>query len=95
MKPTFLQVGEEGMLPELVQNPAYGLNVRLSGVFGIAPTVQSIELLGQPLIDVARKRVLEGAWFDTRVDRYGSGGLFLNYCFHKSSSHGVLTDPTG
>ena len=35
MKTTFLQVGKEGMLPELVQNPAYGLNVRLSGVFGI------------------------------------------------------------
>ena len=66
----------------------------LAGALGIVPTVQSIELLGQALIDVARKRVLEGAWFDTRVDRYGSGGLFPNRCFHKSSSYGVLTDPT-
>ena len=35
MKPTFYQVGKERMLPELVQNPAYGLNVRLFGVFDI------------------------------------------------------------
>ena len=35
MKTTFLQVGKERMLPELVKNPAYGLNVRLSRVFGI------------------------------------------------------------
>ena len=35
MKTTFFQVGKEGMLPELVQNPVYGLNMRLSGVFGI------------------------------------------------------------
>ena len=35
MKPTFLQVGKEGVFPKLVQNLAYGLNVRLSGVFGI------------------------------------------------------------
>ena len=35
MKPIFLQVGKEGMLLELVQNQAYNLNVRLSGVFDI------------------------------------------------------------
>ena len=35
MKPTFLQVGKEGVFPKLVQDPAYGLNVGLSGVFGI------------------------------------------------------------
>ena len=35
MKPTFLQVGEEEILPELVLNPAYDLNMRLSGIFGI------------------------------------------------------------
>ena len=29
MKLIFLQVGKEGVLPKLVQNPAYGLNVRL------------------------------------------------------------------
>ena len=82
------------MLPKLIQTPAYGLNVRLPGVFGIAPTIQFIELFGQALIDIARKRVLEGAWFDTRVDRYGFGGLFPNCCFYKSSSHGVMTDLT-
>ena len=37
----------------------------LVGALGIAPTFQSIEFLGKALIDVARKRVLEGAWFDT------------------------------
>ena len=35
MKSTFLQVGKEKMLPELVQNPAYGLNIRLPKVFCI------------------------------------------------------------
>ena len=35
MKSTFFQVGKERVLPKLVQNPVYGLNVRLSGVFGI------------------------------------------------------------
>ena len=35
MKPTFLQIGKEEMLSELVQNPAYGFNVRLLQVFGI------------------------------------------------------------
>ena len=35
MKPTFLQIGKKGVLSKLVQNPAYGLNVRLSGVFDI------------------------------------------------------------
>ena len=35
MKPIFFQVGKEEVLPKLIQNPAYGLNVRLSGVFGI------------------------------------------------------------
>ena len=35
MKPTFLQVGKEGVFPKLVQDPAYGLNVGLSRVFGI------------------------------------------------------------
>ena len=35
MKPTFLQVGKKGVFPKLVQDPAYGLNVGLSEVFGI------------------------------------------------------------
>ena len=35
MKPTFLQVSKKRMLLKLVQNPAYGLNVRLPKVFGI------------------------------------------------------------
>ena len=35
MKPTFFQVGEEEVLPKLVKNPAYDLNVRLSGVYSI------------------------------------------------------------
>ena len=35
MKSTFLQVGKEGVFPKLVQNPAYGLNVGLSGIFNI------------------------------------------------------------
>ena len=35
MKTTFLQVDKEKMLPKLVQNLAYSLNVRLSGIFGI------------------------------------------------------------
>ena len=47
----------------------------LAGALGIAPTVQSIELLGKALIYIAQKRVLEGAWFNTRVDRSGSGRL--------------------
>ena len=53
MKPTFFQIGKEGILPELVQNSVCGLNVRLSRVFSIAPIVQFIKLLGQALIDVA------------------------------------------
>ena len=39
MKPTFLQVGKEGILPELVQNPAYVLNVRLARILGVASKV--------------------------------------------------------
>ena len=39
MKPIFLQVGKEGILPELVQNPVYGLNVRLARILGVAPKV--------------------------------------------------------
>ena len=35
MKPTFLQVSKKGMLPGLIQNPAYGLNARLALIFGI------------------------------------------------------------
>ena len=35
MKLTLLQIGKEEMLLKLVQNLAYGLNVGLSGVFGI------------------------------------------------------------
>ena len=35
MKPTIFQVGKKEVLPKFVQNPAYNLNVRLSGVFGI------------------------------------------------------------
>ena len=35
MKPIFFQVGEEGVLPKLVQNPAYGLNMRLSRILNI------------------------------------------------------------
>ena len=35
MKPTFFQVGKEGVLPELVKYLAYGLNVRLSRVLSI------------------------------------------------------------
>ena len=35
MKPSFLQVGKEGVFLKLVQDPAYDLNMGLSGVFGI------------------------------------------------------------
>ena len=35
MKSTFLQVGKKEVFPKLVQNPAYTLNVRLSGIFSI------------------------------------------------------------
>ena len=35
MKPTLLQVGKKGVIPKLVQIPAYGLNVGLFGVFNI------------------------------------------------------------
>ena len=35
MKPTFLQVGKEGVLPKLVQNLIYGLNVRLSRILSV------------------------------------------------------------
>ena len=35
MKPTFLQVGKERVLPEFVKYPAYGLNVRLSRVLSV------------------------------------------------------------
>ena len=57
MKPTFLQVGEEEIFPELVQNPAYGLNVRLARVFGVDHDViqiydnEDIELLREDLIE--------------------------------------------
>ena len=35
MKPIFLQVGKEKMHPKLVQNIAYGHNIRLFKVFNI------------------------------------------------------------
>ena len=35
MKSTFLQVGKKRVLPKMVQNLAYGLNMRLSGIFNI------------------------------------------------------------
>ena len=35
MKLIFLQVDKEEMLPELVQNPVYGLNIKLPKVFSI------------------------------------------------------------
>ena len=42
MKPIFLQVGEEGVFPKLVQNRAYRLNVGLFGVFGIDQNIIQI-----------------------------------------------------
>ena len=67
----------------------------LAGALSVAPTVQSIELLDKGLINVARKGVLEGTWFDTRVDRYGSGRLSSNCCLYECSSNGTrLLDPT-
>ena len=35
MKPAFCLVGKEGILPELVKNLVYGLNMKLSEIFGI------------------------------------------------------------
>ena len=35
MKPTFFQVGKEGMIPELVKYLAYNLNVRLPRIFNV------------------------------------------------------------
>ena len=73
----------------------------LAGALGVAVDLkdgrnQYIELLSEAFIDVARKRVLEGAWFDIRVDRYKSGKLSSNCCLHKCSSDGTrLSDPTG
>ena len=61
MKPTFLQVGEEGVFPKLVQNPAYGLNVRLFGVFGIDQDIirvyngKDVEIFSQYFIYVSLK----------------------------------------
>ena len=58
---TFLQVDKKRMLPELVQKQAYGLNVRLSRIFGIDQDViqiynyKDIELLCYDLIDISLK----------------------------------------
>ena len=51
----------------------------LAEALGIALTIQSIELFGKILIDVARKKALEGTWFDTQIDHYRFKKLFLNY----------------
>ncbi len=47
------------MLPELIKDPAHGLHLKLTGVFGIDQNVvqmynnKHVELLGKDLIDVA------------------------------------------
>ena len=64
MKPTFLQVDKEEMFPKLVPDPAYGLNVGLSGVFGINQDIiqvyndKNVQLFSQYLVNVS----LKGGW---------------------------------
>ena len=61
MKQTFLHVGKEKMLLELVQNPTYGLNVRLVWFLGINQDViqiynnKNIQLFSQNNVDVSVK----------------------------------------
>ena len=64
IKPSFLQVEKKGIFSELVQNSAYNLNMRLSGIFDINQDIiqvynnKDIKLLSQYLINV----FLEGGW---------------------------------
>ena len=61
MKQTFLQVGKEGMFLELIQNPVYGLNVKLLKVFSIGQDIiqiynhEDIKLFRLDLIDISLK----------------------------------------
>ena len=69
--------------------------MELAGALGIALIVQSIKLFGKALIDIAQKSVLEGTWFNIRVDYYESGKLSLNCCLHKCFFNGThLSDLT-
>lgn len=56
---------------------------------------KNIKLLDKGFTDVALKGLLEGSWFDTQDDRYGSRRLSSTYAFTSSSNGTCLSDPAG
>ena len=64
MKSTFLQVGKQQKLPELLQYPLYGWDVPISVIISVDQNViqihndENVKLLGKDLVDVS----LEACW---------------------------------
>ena len=72
--------------------------MELTGAFDIAPTVQSIKLLGKTLINIALKgaQSIERPWFNTQIIATDLEGYLQIAAFYIFSSYSMyLSNPSG